>query len=220
MKYSYYFLIICSVLLSCTQKKAPESGVKEEVTLPFFNSADFTPEWIAKDTKAYDAIHKIPPFSFTNQEGVKVTNKDYEGKIYVADFFFTTCTGICRQLSLNMKTIQETYKDDEEVLLLSHSVTPEMDSVPVLKKYADAYGIDASKWNLVTGDKEAIYELARTAYFSDEDFVKTQEASTFIHTENFLLIDKKGRIRGVYNGTLKLATKRLLRHIELLKKEG
>lgn len=219
MKINHYILLLICLLCSCT-KKAPDTAVEDEKTLPFFNSAEFTPEWIEKGTKAYASIHKIPPFSFTNQEGKTITNKNYEGKIYVADFFFTTCTGICRQLSLNMKTIQDTYINDPDVLLLSHSVTPDMDSVPVLKKYATNYGVASEKWNLVTGDKEAIYELARTAYFSDEDFVKTQEASTFIHTENFLLIDKKGRIRGVYNGTLKLATKRLLRHIELLKKEG
>ncbi len=192
MKFIRIFLyaLIC-ILISCEkkQKVVPNDSV---VTLPFFNSADFTPEWIEKGTKAYQNIHKIPDFSFINQEGEKITRADYLGKIYVADFFFTSCTGICRQLSMNMKTLQDTYKNDPDVLLLSHSVTPDLDSVPVLKKYADNYGINAEKWNLVTGDKEAIYELARTAYFSDEDFVKTQEASTFIHTENFLLIDKKG----------------------------
>lgn len=187
--------------------------------LPFFNSSDFTPEWIDKEASAYEDIHTIPDFSFVNQNGEKITKKDYEGKIYVADFFFTSCTGICRSLSLNMKILQENFKEDPSVMLLSHSVTPDEDTVPVLNNYAKNYGIDAGKWNLVTGDKNEIYKLARDAYFSDEDFVKTSEPSEFIHTENFLLIDGKGRIRGVYNGTLKLGVKRLIKHIELLKKE-
>lgn len=213
-----FFLVL---LVSCQQEKQKQTqNLKSKVTtLPFFNSGDFTPEWIDKKSDLYKNIHTISAFSFTNQNGETVTNKDYLGKIYVADFFFTSCTGICRSLSLNMKILQEEFKEDADVLLLSHSVTPEIDSVSVLKKYGDDYGVDSTKWNLVTGAKEAIYELARTAYFSDEDFVKTKEASEFIHTENFILVDKKGRIRGVYNGTLKLATKRLIKHIQLLKKE-
>lgn len=216
--------IICTLffVVSCKKnvtQKSKDSSSQKITTLPFFNTSDFTPEWIEKESPSYNEIHKIPNFSFVNQEGKVITQKDYSGKIYIADFFFTTCTGICRSLSLNMKLLQDEFKDDSEVLLLSHSVTPSIDSVPVLKKYADAYGVDANKWNLVTGNKKAIYELARTAYFSDEDFVKTKEASEFIHTENFLLIDKNGRIRGVYNGTLKLSVKRLIRHIELLKNE-
>jgi protein SCO1/2 len=222
MKNSYIILYICSFLLACksdSKNKINKEEPQNRTILPFFNTGCFTPEWIDKGTSAYREIHKISDFSFINQEGKTITQKDYLGKIYVADFFFTSCTGICRSLSLNMKLLQEKFKNDADVLLLSHSVTPEMDSVPVLKKYANSYGVDSKKWNLVTGDKEAIYELARTAYFSDEDFVKTKEASEFIHTENFLLVDKKGRIRGVYNGTLKLSTKRLMRHIELLKNE-
>ena len=214
------FLLL--LIVGCTndnkKRKIAEQTTKV-VTLPFFNSAEFTPEWIQKGTKAYKEIHQIPDFSFFNQNGELVTKNDYLGKIYVANFFFTSCTGICRDLSLNMRLIQEKFKGDDEVKLLSHSVTPEIDSVPVLKKYATDYKINSEQWNLVTGDKEAIYELARTAYFSDEDFVKTEKPSEFIHTENLLLVDKKGRIRGVYNGTIKLATKRLMKHIELLKNE-
>lgn len=215
------FLIII-LLLGCNSKpkeSLQNSESKKVTCLPFFNSGDFTPEWIKKDTEVYKNIHKIPDFSFVNQEGETITQKKYKGKIYIADFFFTSCTGICRSLSLNMKLLQDTYENDSEVYLLSHSVTPDIDSVSVLKKYADVYGVNASTWDLVTGDKNAIYELARTAYFSDEGFVKTKKASEFIHTENFLLVDKRGRIRGVYNGTLKLSVKRLMRHIEMLKSE-
>ncbi len=118
-----------------------------------------------------------------------------------------------------MNRLQEVFRNDPDVLLLSHTVMPWKDSVPVLKEYAIENGIDAKKWNLVTGDKDEIYDIARTAYFADEDFVKTQDENAFIHTENFILIDKKGRIRGVYNGTLEIETERILRHIKLLKKE-
>ncbi|WP_075340663.1 SCO family protein [Tenacibaculum agarivorans] len=207
-------LLLVFLLGSCTQNK-----VNKETTLPFFNSAIFTPEWIPKDSDKYSKIHTIADFSLTNQEGEKVTNESYKGKIYVADFFFVSCPGICPVLEKNMSTLQEHYKNDNDILLLSHTVMPVKDSIPVLKQYAIDNEIISGKWNLVTGDKNQIYDLARTSYFADEDFVKTQDEDAFIHTENFILIDKKGRIRGVYNGTIELEIKRLIRHIELLKKE-
>jgi protein SCO1/2 len=202
-------------MISCKSDK-----VNKETTLPFFNSATFTPEWISKKSNDYNTIHTIPDFKFINQDGEEVTNATYKGKIYVADFFFTSCPGICPRLAKNMRTLQEAFKNDNDVLLLSHTVTPEKDSVPVLKEYAIENKINSKKWNLVTGDKKEIYDIARKAYFADEDFVKTQDESAFIHTENFVLIDKKGRIRGVYNGTLAVEIERILRHIKLLKKEG
>lgn len=208
-----YIIFATGVLMSCKHKESVD-------TLPFFNSAAFTPEWIAVGTNEYDRIHSIPDFSFINQDGKTVTNEFYKGKIYIADFFFVSCPGICPRLTKNMGLLQEHYKDDKDILLLSHTVMPWKDSVPELKKYAIENNIDSKKWNLVTGSKEEIYNLARRAYFADEDFVKTQDESAFIHTENFILVDKKGRIRGVYNGTLELETKRLIKHIEMLKKEG
>ena len=204
------------ILISCKE----ENKIDKVNTLPFFNSAIFTPEWINENSPEYDKIHSIPDFSLINQDGKRITKKDYEGKIYVADFFFVTCPGICPILEKNMSKLQERFKEDKNVLLLSHTVMPIKDSVPVLKQYAIENEIDSSKWNLVTGDKEQIYNLARKAYFADEDFVKTQDENAFIHTENFVLIDGKGRIRGVYNGTLALDTKRLIRHIEILQNEN
>ncbi|MGB1041813.1 MAG: SCO family protein [Tenacibaculum sp.] len=211
-------LLIVFILFafSCNTKKE----IDKELTLPFFNSATLTPEWISESSSSYNNIHTIPAFNLINQDGKVITQKDYEGKIYVADFFFATCPGICPILEKNMSKIQEKYKADKDVLLLSHTVMPTKDSVAVLKKYAIDNAIDSKKWNVVTGDKKHIYDLARKAYFADEDFEKTQDEDAFIHTENFILVDKKGRIRGVYNGTLALETKRLMRHIELLKKEG
>ena len=222
MKVLKYFIWIGLVFVYCKNVKKDEhvnDSVKKVQTLPYFNSGEFTPEWIEINDEKYNDIHQIPNFEFTNQDGKLISQKDYLGKVYVADFFFTSCTGICRSLSLNMKILQDEFINDEDVKFISHSVTPDIDSVAVLKKYALDYGIDSKKWDLVTGDRNTIYELARKAYFSDEDFVKTSKPSEFIHTENFILIDKKGRIRGVYNGTLKLEAKRLIRHINMLKNE-
>lgn len=214
-KYSY--IVLFFVLLSACTK---QEKVDKVSTLPFFTSASFTPQWIATSQEQYAKIHSIPDFSFVNQDGIAVNKQTYKDKIYVADFFFVSCPGICPKLTKNMGALQERFREDKEVLLLSHTVMPWRDSVPVLKEYALENKIDSQKWNLVTGDKDAIYKLARTAYFADEDFAKTQDEEAFIHTENFVLIDKKGRIRGVYNGTLEIETKRLIRHIEMLKKEG
>nr|WP_203256703.1 SCO family protein [Hyunsoonleella ulvae] len=163
--------------------------------------------------------HKIPEFAFINQKGDTVTNDTFKGKIYIADFFFTSCPGICPKLTTNMKAIQDTYTLDDDVMLLSHTVMPWRDSVPLLQKYAQKYEVNSKKWHLVTGDKDALYTIARTGYFADEDFTKTQDESNFIHTENFILIDASGYIRGVYNGTLPIDVERLKRHIEILKRE-
>lgn len=181
--------------------------------LPYFNSPDFTPKWER-------VKHRIPEFSFTNQDGLTINNETYKGKIYVADFFFTTCPGICPKLAKNLSILQEAYKDNEEILLLSHTVMPWIDSVEKLKNYAENNNVNSKKWNLVTGDKDQLYAIARNGYFADEDFKKTQDESEFIHTENFILIDKEGHIRGVYNGTIELDIQRLMRHIKLLEKEG
>lgn len=216
MKNKIYILFALLLVFACKSK----TEVDKKTTLPFFNSAEFTPEWISELSKEYELIHKIPNFKFMNQEGKEITQKAYEGKIYIADFFFTSCPGICPRLAKNMGKLQEVFKNDSDVLLLSHSVTPEKDSVSVLKEYAIENNVNSKKWNLVTGNKKEIYEIARNAYFADEDFVKTQDESAFIHTENFVLIDKKGRIRGVYNGTLSVEIDRILRHIKLLKKES
>ncbi len=188
--------------------------------LPFFNSSDFTPEWIDKSEENSAALHHIAPFSFINQDGKTVTNTDYLGKIYVANFFFTTCPGICPQLTQNMLHLQDVFKEDDSVALLSHTVMPWVDTVDKLKAYALQNEINSNKWNLVTGTRKDIYAIARESYFSDEDFIKTQEESDFIHTENFILVDKKGRIRGVYNGTLSLETERLIKHISILNNEN
>ncbi len=208
MKYITFLILV--IVFSC-KDKAQKTDLAV-TTLPYFNTSDFTPEW----TKG---SHKIPEFSFINQTGKPITNSNYKGKIYVADFFFTTCPGICPKLTKNMNSLQEAYKTDADIMLLSHSVMPWVDTVEKLKMYAKENNVDTAKWNLVTGDKDKIYNIARNGYFADEDFKKTQDESDFIHTENFILVDKNGFIRGVYNGTLEIDVERLKRHITILKNE-
>ncbi len=209
-------MILLIVIFSCKKEnnqKNESQEIRQKVyKLPYFNSADFSPEWnIAK--------HKIPNFSFTNQDGKIITNKDYEGKIYVADFFFTSCPGICGKLTKNMRNLQEAYINDNDIMLLSHSVMPWKDTIELLKLYEEENEINGEKWNLVTGNKDDLYNIARKGYFADEDFNKTQDENEFIHTENFILVDSKGYIRGVYNGTIELDVQRLKRHINILKNE-
>ena len=142
------------------------SGCKPAAdTLPFYNNPDFTPEWIESNSLAYDSIHTIPSFSFTNQDGEEVTEQEVEGKIYVANFMFTSCVSICPVMTDNMKLLQTQFEHDTDVVLLSHSVLPIVDSVSVLKKYAIRKGIISSKWHLLTGDRDSIYAIAKKQYY-------------------------------------------------------
>ena len=168
-------------------------------SLPVITPRDVNPELVDSLVQHIGYNHKIAPFAFTNQNGKKVTNKDYQGKIYVADFFFTTCQTICPKMTDNMVWLQDKIKDNPKVKLLSHSVFPNEDTVEVLKKYAKEKGVIDAKWNLVTGNQKEIYKIARQSYL----VVKTgkpEELYDMVHTENFVLVDQKGRIRGFYNG--------------------
>ena len=192
------------------------SILKPKPSLPIYQPAEVNAKLV--DTSIVHKIkyHTISDFNLINQNGDTITQDFYNDKIYVADFFFTTCQSICPIMTKNMKEIQEKLINDKEILLLSHSVTPEIDSVGQLKKYAIANEINDNKWNLVTGDKKQIYNLARKSYLAVED----SEFGNFdmIHTENFMLIDKKRQIRGFYDGTDKNEIIRLLSDIEILKK--
>lgn len=187
--------------------------------LPFYNTPDFTPHWIGKTDSGYRKIHTIAPFSFTNQLGKRVDNSSLKGKIYVANFFFASCATICPKMMSNLDTVQQTFMHDNRVVMLSHSVTPARDSVPVLFKYADDHHINSSKWWLLTGDKDAIYTLARRSYFADEELGYNKDVNQFLHTENVVLVDGQGRIRGVYNGNIKLEMFNLIKHIKILEAE-
>jgi protein SCO1 len=170
---------------------------KENVrTLPYYDTSDFTPKWEMKDAKTFHAVRK---FNLVDQEGNAFTEKNLDGKICVADFFFTSCPGICPKMAVSMNDLQKEFLNDIDVLLVSHSVTPAKDSVPVLKKYAVAKEVNYNKWKLLTGNKDEIYNLGRKFYFVEEDLGENSDTTVFLHTENFVLIDKNRHIRGIYN---------------------
>ena len=191
------------------------SILKPVERLPIYQPASVNSELV--DTTIVHKInyHKISDFSLTNQNGETVTQSKYDNKIYVADFFFTTCQSICPIMTKNMKDIQDKLIKDSEVLLLSHTVFPEIDSVEVLKKYAVENQVIDSKWDLVTGDKKEIYDLARKSYLAAKD--NSFGEYEMIHTENFVLIDKKKQIRGFYDGTNTEEIDRLYKDIKILK---
>ena len=192
------------------------NALKPKERLPIYQPNMVNPELVDSalhDTKKY---HTIADFELINQNGETVTQVDYENQIYIADFFFTTCPTICPIMTKNMAEIQGNILEDDEVSLLSHSVTPQLDSVAQLKKYAKEKGVLDSKWNLVTGDKKQIYELARKSYLAVKD---DGDGGPFdmIHTENFILIDKERRIRGFYDGTNQEEVEKLLEDLKILK---
>ena len=194
------------------------SLLKVEKKLKIYNPADVNPRLVDFSMKHITKDHSIADFKLTNQNGEIITNKNYENKIYVADFFFTRCTNICIVMAYNMSELQDFYKTDSEIMFLSHSVTPVIDSVSVLREYANNKGVIDGKWNVTTGNKKHIYELARKSYFAVLDEGNGDE-NDFIHTEQFVLVDKDRRIRGYYDGTEKEDMTLLKNDIVLLKAE-
>ena len=183
--------------------------------LPIHNPTYFNPKLVDKSIRNVSDNHTIKDFNLINQNGIKVSSKDYENKIYVVDFFFTSCPSICPIMTNNMLLIQEEFIKNNDIMLLSISVTPEIDNVQVLKKYAIKKGIIDSKWNITTGSKKHIYELARKSFFAvlDKGDGGLQD---FIHTPNFILVDTKKQIRGIYDGTVEKEISRLILDINIL----
>lgn len=211
-KFAIGFFILSAIIISIFY-----SILKVEKPLPIYNPDSVDTTLVDSTIQHVKKYHKIADFSLINQNGKTITQNDYKDKIYVADFFFTTCPTICPIMTDNMRDIQKEILNDDDIMLLSHSVTPVKDSVPQLKKYAKLKGVDDSKWNLVTGDKKQIYELARKSYLA----VKTTgngDKYDMIHTENFMLIDKKRQIRGFYDGTDPESISQLLKDIKKLKR--
>ena len=192
--------------------------LKPEEKLPIYQPNMVSFQLVDSTVQHVKRFHKIKDFSLVNQNGEKVTNENYRDKIYIADFFFTTCQGICPIMKENMIILQDKYKDDDQVYLLSHTVTPEIDTKEVLKKYSLEKGVIDSKWNLVTGDKKQIYNLARKSYLVAED-IEESKLFEMIHTENFVLVDPERRIRGFYDGTDQESMNALIYDIKVLKKE-
>ncbi|PZR23171.1 MAG: SCO family protein [Flavobacterium psychrophilum] len=196
----YRLFLIVLVVLSAIILFLFNSALKPRKHLKVYSPSDVNPELVDSTVQYIARDHKIADFAFTNQNGKTITQNDYKGKIYVADFFFTTCPTICPKMTDNMGWLQNQIKNMPDVMLLSHSVTPDIDTPEVLKEYAQKKGVIDSKWNLVTGKKQDIYYIARKSYLA----VKTSSSSELydmVHTENFILVDKEGRIRGFYNGT-------------------
>lgn len=213
-KFAIFFSVLCVIIIVLIY-----NILSVKYPLPVFRPAMVNEEMVDESIRHVEKYHTIADFSLTNQNGETVTQDDYKDKIYVADFFFTTCQTICPIMTNHMYQIQEEIINDDAIMLLSHSVTPKIDSVAQLKKYANENGVIDRKWNMVTGDKKQIYELARKSYLA----VKTDgngDEYDMIHTENFLLIDKKRQIRGFYDGTEPEDIKRLLDDIETLKYFG
>ena len=213
----YKFFAIVLFVLSVIIITIIYQLLKPEPTLPIYQPDMVNKELVDTTVQYVRKYHKVPDFKLVNQNGDTITQKDYEDKIYITDFFFTTCQGICPIMTDHMVKIQAEFKDDPEVLLLSHSVTPEIDSVAQLKKYAEEKGVIDEKWNLVTGDKKQIYDLARKSYL----VAKSQGNGgkyDMVHTENFALVDKNKQVRGFYDGTNPEAIEQLVEDVKLLKK--
>lgn len=213
------FLSTFSMVVLLADEKKVEEKATETESLPYYNSAEFTPHWIKPYSKELEDFHKIPSFSFTNQEGKKITDRSFENKIYVAGFFFSTCPGICPMIRSKLVNVQNEFIDDPKVSILQHSIRPTTDTPEVLKKYADEHGIKSGKWNLVTGDKDTIYGLAKRSYFASEDLGNIQNTDDFLHTESLLLIDQNRHIRGIYNGMNSSSVAYLISDIKALKEE-
>ncbi|PQJ68995.1 MULTISPECIES: SCO family protein [Polaribacter] len=192
--------------------------LKVDNRLKIYNPVDVNPRLVDESMLHIQKNHTIANFKLINQNGKIITNDDYKDKIYIADFFFTRCQTICIAMAYNMSELQAYYKNDEDIMFLSHSVTPVIDSVSVLREYADRKGVIDGKWNVTTGPKKHIYELARKSYFAVTDEGDGDE-NDFIHTEQFVLVDKEKRIRGYYDGTEKKDMEKLKKDIVLLKEE-
>ena len=212
-KYKWFLVIV--TVLSTIILSLFYSALKPKKSLPIYNPSMVNPELVDSTVQYISKYHSIADFSFTNQNGKIITQKDYDGKIYVADFFFTTCGSICPKMTTNLVEVQKVFINNPKVMLLSHTVFPETDSVPILKEYAIKNGVIDSKWNLVTGDKKQIYSMARKSYLAVK-LGKPNELYDMVHTENFVLVDTKRRVRGFYDGTKKEEIQRLIEDINWL----
>jgi protein SCO1 len=211
--YLSIFLIFSALTLSVFYV-----ALKPKKTLPIYTPTMVNPELVDSSVQYVSKYHTIADFSFTNQNGKTITQKDYQNKVFVADFFFTTCGTICPKMTTNLVDIQKAFLTNPNVMLLSHSVMPDVDDVKILKAYAIKNGVVDKKWNLVTGDKKAIYTMARKSYLAVK-LGNPDELYDMVHTENFVLVDTKMRVRGFYDGTKKEDIIKLIDDINFLCKE-
>lgn len=184
--------------------------------LPYYNTPDFTPLFLSSAAASRKITHRISKFAFRNQDNRCISSKTVDGKVHVANFFFSSCGSICPVMMKNMTLVQQAFEGQDNVQLLSYTATPWIDSVPALKKYAFRNGIRSPNWHLLTGRKSAIYTLARKSYFAEEDLGYSKDSTQFLHTEHLILVDQQQRIRGIYNGTLELEARQLIKDIAVL----
>jgi protein SCO1/2 len=184
--------------------------------LPFYQTADRTPEWIAPGTRAYTQIHRVADFALLDQDGETVTAADVAGKVYVASFFFTACQQLCPRLQSNLAKVQAAFHDDGRVLILSHTVAPERDDTAALQRYARANHVIRGKWHLLTGSGRVIAQLARASYFAQLPDSVDGVPTALRHSETFVLVDGQRRVRGVYDGSLAYDVDRLIADIGVL----
>jgi protein SCO1 len=194
-------LACCTLLFNCSTK---------EKSLPIFGERDV----VGQDT----VYHTIAHFEFIDQDSARITNETFKDKIYIADFFFTSCRTICPIMKTQLLRVYDTIQNNADVLILSHTIDPEYDTVTLLRDFAERLGVESKKWHFVTGVKDSIYKIAQTSYFATAMEDKT-ESDGFIHSGAFLLIDKLGRIRGKYDGTKEEDVNRLIADIGRLQKE-
>jgi len=214
----YGLLIVFFIVFSVVAISSFNYVQTQEKKLPIYSPSMVSDELVEEDLRYVKKYHRISDFSLLNQNGNNVTQEDYKNKIYVADFFFTTCPDICPIMTGNMLYLQENLKDTN-VMLASFSVTPKIDTVEVLKEYSTLKGVDDSRWNLMTGDKKQIYDLARKSYLVAKA-IPDGKNHGMIHTENFVLIDRDKRIRGYYDGTNIEDMDKLLDDIQILLKSN
>ena len=216
--------LVVAVLLLMADGGPAAAGVPkgEAQSLPYYADASFTPLWYERPSDLPADFHSIGSFRLVDQRGEVVTEETLRGKVYVANFFFTTCPGICPTTMANMARLQSELGEFDDVALVSHSVTPEVDDVPALRDYAERMRVVSSRWRLLTGSSEAIDDLGKHAYFAHEDMGRAAgaaDADTFLHTEQLFLVDRDGHIRGVYNGTSRTAIERLVGDVGALRRE-
>jgi len=204
-------LCLSALALATVSGSTPQAVDSDR--LPFYDSADFSPSWTP-------SAHTIADFALLDQRGETVTRDDLRGKVSVVSFIFTSCRGICPKIVGNLKQVQHAFAGDAAVQMLSYSVWPQVDKVSILDRYAEDNGIDADQWHLLTGDRDAIYALARESYFADAGADDGRDDQAFVHTENVVLIDGSGRIRGVYNGTDAFDMERLIEDVAILRARG
>ncbi len=205
---NYWLISLISFCFACSDTNVSK--------IPFYNEPDFTPHFLSEADAAQQITHRIKPFAFYKQDSTLFESKTLQGKGYVANFIFTRCSNICPDMTAQMKRIANAFRGNPHVALLSFSVTPWIDDVKTLQKFGNKYGISSGQWSLLTGKKDAIYSLARRSFFAEESIGYNKDSKEFLHTEHLILVDQKGRIRGIYNGTLPLEADQCIEDMKAL----